>query len=292
MAADRRQRHGERKIAMSDARPSISALISDVDGTLVTGAKELTERTKKAVAALHRRGIGFAIVSARPPEGLRMFIEPLKLSGPIAGFNGGGFVRPDMTVIEEQLLDPGVARRTVEFLEGRGVDAWVFSRGRWFIRDPNGPNVGLEERTVQFPPTIVAEFGAALDTVNKLVGTSDDYDLLAKCEAEAQQMLGRDAAATRSQLYYLDVTHPDANKGAAVRTLARLMGLPPGEIAVIGDGKNDVAMFAESPFSIAMGNASADVQQKARFVTASNEDDGFAQAVERYLLAAGAENAA
>jgi hypothetical protein len=277
---------------MTDGRSRISALVSDVDGTLVTGAKELTSRTKEAVAALQARGIGFAIVSARPPEGLRMLIEPLKLSGLVAGFNGGAFARPDMTIVEEHLLDPAIARRTVEFFDRSGVDTWVFSRGRWLIRNPAGANVGREQHTVQFPPTIVPEFGAALDSVHKLVGTSDDYDLLARCEAEAQQMLGAAAAASRSQPYYLDVTNPEANKGDAVVTLARLLGTPLSEVAVIGDGSNDVAMFARSDFSIAMGNASPEVQRKARFVTASNEEDGFAEAVERYILASGAENAA
>jgi hydroxymethylpyrimidine pyrophosphatase-like HAD family hydrolase len=145
---------------------------------------------------------------------------------------------------------------------------------------------------VQFPPVVVPDFGAALDSVHKLVGTTDDYDLLARCEAEARQMLGVAAAATRSQPYYLDVTNPEANKGAAVVTLARLLGVPLSEVAVIGDGRNDVAMFARSDFSIAMGNASPEVQGKARFVTASNEEDGFAEAVERYILPGGAEYAA
>jgi hydroxymethylpyrimidine pyrophosphatase-like HAD family hydrolase len=104
-------------------------------------------------------------------------------------------------------------------------------------------------------------------------------------------MLGADAAATRSQLYYLDVTNPDANKGVAVGVFAKLLGVPPDEVAVIGDGKNDVAMFEKSSFSIAMGNASAEVQRQARFITASNEEDGFAHAVERYLLAVDGEAA-
>jgi Cof subfamily protein (haloacid dehalogenase superfamily) len=277
---------------MTGRPPRISVLVSDVDGTLVTGTKQLTARTKEAVAALQARGIGFAIVSARPPEGLRMFIEPLKLSGLVAGFNGGAFVRPDMTIVEEHLLDPAIARRTVEFFDRHGVDTWVFSRGRWLIRNPTGANVGREQRTVQFPPTIVPEFGVALDAVHKLVGTTDDYDLLARCEAEVQQMLGATAAASRSQPYYLDVTNPQANKGAAVVTLARLFGVSLAEVAVIGDGSNDVAMFAKSDFSIAMGNASPEVRRRARFLTASNEEEGFAEAVERYVLAAGKESAA
>ncbi len=220
-----------------------------------------------------------------------MFVEPLQLSSPLAGFNGGAFVRPDMALIEDRVLAPQVARRTLDFLDSRGVDAWLFSGGRWFVRNPNGPKVAHEERTVQFAPTVVAEFDA-LDTVHKLVGVSDDYDLLARCEAETQAMLGAAASAARSQPYYLDVTHPEANKGMAVRTLAGLMGVPLEEVAVIGDGTNDIAMFAQCPFSIAMGNASDEVKQKARFVTASNAEDGFAQAVERYLLNRTAESAA
>ena len=169
-----------------------------------------------------------------------------------------------------------VAQRTLSFLESQGVDAWLFSQGRWFVRNPQGPHVAHEEHTVQFPPTVVADFGAALDTAHKLVGVSNDYDLLARCEAETQAMLGPAASAARSQPYYLDVTHPEANKGMAVRRLAALMGVPLDEVAVIGDGRNDLARFAEVPFSIAMGNASDEVKASARVVTASNEEDGLA----------------
>jgi Cof subfamily protein (haloacid dehalogenase superfamily) len=266
-------------------RPAISALISDVDGTLVTTNKVLTERARKAVADLHRRGIAFAIVSARPPEGMRMFVEPLGLSRVMAGFNGGAFVRPDLTLLEERVLAPDVAHRALALLDSKGIDAWVFAHGKWIIRNAKGPKVDHEAMTVQFGPTVVSDFGSALDAVHKMVGVSDDHALLARCEAEMQGLIGRSAAVARSQAYYLDVTHPNANKGAAVHTLAKLMGVPIEEVAVIGDGLNDVAMFAQSSFSIAMGNASDEVKAKARFVTESNEDDGFARAVERYLLA-------
>jgi Cof subfamily protein (haloacid dehalogenase superfamily) len=265
-------------------RRRISALISDVDGTLVPTAKVLTQRAKEAVAALHARGVAFAIVSARPPEGMRMFVEPLRLSRVMAGFNGGAYVRPDLTLLEERVLPPDVARRALDFLDDKRVDAWVFAHGRWIIRNPRGPRVDHEAMTVQFAPTVVSDFGASLDAVHKMVGVSDDHDMLARCETELQGLLGRSAAVARSQPYYLDATHPDANKGVAVRTMATLMGVPLEEVAVIGDGLNDIAMFAQCPFSIAMGNASDEVKAKARFVTASNEEDGFALAVERYLL--------
>jgi hydroxymethylpyrimidine pyrophosphatase-like HAD family hydrolase len=91
------------------------------------------------------------------------------------------------------------------------------------------------------------------------------------------------ASAARSQPYYIDVTYPEANKGFVVECLSRELGIPAGEIATIGDMPNDVLMFRKSGFSIAMGNASRDVRSQADAVTASC-NDGFAKAVERYLL--------
>ena len=91
-------------------------------------------------------------------------------------------------------------------------------------------------------------------------------------------------SAARSQPYYADVTHPDANKGSVARYLSQSYGIPAEEIATIGDMPNDVLMFAHSGLSIAMGNASPEVQRAARRVTTSNEDEGFANAVERYIL--------
>ena len=102
-----------------------------------------------------------------------------------------------------------------------------------------------------------------------------------------QAAFGRDASASRSQTYFLDLTHPEANKGAVVTTLSKLLGIPPTKIATIGDMPNDVLMFSKSGLSIAMGNASPQVQRSAHHVTASNREDGFAVAVERFVVGAG-----
>jgi Cof subfamily protein (haloacid dehalogenase superfamily) len=264
----------------------ISLLLSDVDGTLVTKDKILTEATKRAVAALRARNILFAICSARPPRGLRMLIEPLAITTPIIGFNGGILATPDLAVIEQHPVAPDVARRAVDFMAADGAQIWVFSGEDWLVRDLTSPRIELEERSVQFPPIVVAEFGRALDAAHKIVGVSNDFARLARCEAAAHALFGEVASVVRSQLYYLDITHPLANKGTALLTLAKLLAIPAAEIAVIGDGSNDVAMFTECGLSIAMGNAAPEVQQQAQFVTASNEDEGFAKAVERYLLGA------
>jgi Cof subfamily protein (haloacid dehalogenase superfamily) len=262
----------------------ISALISDVDGTLVTSAKILTERSRQAVAELHRRGIGFAIISGRPPRGMRMFIEPLSLTAPIAGFNGGAFTATDLTPIEDHLLAPETAQRAHDLLRARGVDVWVFSGLDWLLANADNAHVATEIRAVHFQPTLVRSLEPSLAAAFKVVGVSEDHDLLARCEHELQAALGDGASASRSQPYYLDITHPTANKGVAVERLARLMNVPLSEVAVIGDNHNDVGMFAQGGLSIAMGNAVPEVRKQAKVATASNDKEGFAEAVQRYIL--------
>ena len=125
-----------------------------------------------------------------------------------------------------------------------------------------------------------------LDAAIKIVGVSEDLALVARCEAELSAHPGREASAARSQPYYLDITHPDANKGMVVREAARLLKIPLEQIATIGDMPNDLPMLRIAGLSIAMGNASPDVQRVARHVTSSNEEEGFANAVDSFILGA------
>ncbi len=122
----------------------------------------------------------------------------------------------------------------------------------------------------------------------KITGVSDDLDLVARAETEARKRVGTRATAARSQPYYLDVTHKDANKGFVLDYLCKLYGLRRDEVATLGDQPNDVPMFEGAGISVAMGQASDAVKQAATVTTASNEDEGFAKAVERYVLGEGA----
>ena len=266
------------------AASKISLVLADVDGTLVTAEKVLTARAGAAVRALRTADIAFAITSGRPPRGMAMLIDPLALQTPVAGFNGGIFVKPDMTIMEEHVLAADVAKHAIEVILNNRMDVWVYSGKDWLIRDPKAPHVAREQWTVKFAPMVVENFEDVLSRAVKIVGVSDDHDLVARCEKDAQDALGANASAARSQPYYLDVTHPDANKGAVVTILAKLLAVPAGEIATIGDMPNDVLMFRKSGLSIAMGNASPDVQAQADLVTDSYDDEGFAKAIERFIL--------
>ena len=264
--------------------PPIRLLLADVDGTLVTNDKALTPRAVEAVRKLGEAGVLFAVTSGRPPRGMSMLIEPLGLTTPIAAFNGGIYTRDDMTVISEQDVPAQVVAPAISLMGSCGLDVWLYRGADWYVRDPNGPHVAREKATVRFDPVVVAGYDDLTDGVVKIVGVSDDVNAVAAAADAARDKFGDHVSASRSQPYYLDVTHPDANKGSVAKYLSQIFEIPPDQIATIGDMPNDVLMFAHSGLSIAMGNASHEVQRAARRVTATNEDEGFAKAVERYVL--------
>jgi hypothetical protein len=259
-------------------------VVSDVDGTLVRSDKSVSPRTAEAARALQDAGVKLAIVSSRPPRGLRAIISRLNIAMPVAGFNGGVIASPDLSITTSHLITADVARHAVEAIEASGANAWVFSGEDWFIRERNGPRVALEERTVGFGPTVVPDFAAVIGTAAKIVAVSDDFAVLTKLQGEVREQLSGRANMVRSQTYYLDFTHPLANKGQALIELTRLMGVSTANTVAIGDGENDVDMFAQAGLSIAMGNAGTEVKEAADFVTSSNDDDGVAAAIDWFVI--------
>jgi Cof subfamily protein (haloacid dehalogenase superfamily) len=283
------------------ASKKISILLADVDGTLVDSQKRLTARAKAAIQKLHEVGVKFAVTSGRPPRGMKMIADQIRLSAPIAAFNGGMLVEPDtLKVLTQQTLDAETAQSVIQRIGEFGLDVWVYAGVDWYIRDLNSPHRDKEERTVQFLPTVVKNFDEAFKQgVAKVVGVNDDYDLVAKAEkgiveefehnvCAKRTMTSRDCepsvSAARSQPYYLDVTHPRANKGFVVEMLGNILKIPPEEFATIGDMPNDVLMFEKSGYSIAMGQASAEVKKSATYVTAGMDEEGFAKGVEDFIL--------
>ncbi len=275
-------------ISAADSKTALQPIrlvIADVDGTLVTQDKILTPRAIEAVASLRAANIKFAVTSGRPPRGMAMLIDPLKLDEPIAAFNGGVLIKPDLTtVVSQNFLPSDVVSQVIQLIQNHKLDTWVYTDKDWVVRDVNAPHVAREQWTVKFPPTVTSDIVGLKDRIAKVVGVSDDLEAVKRCEKDVQDACGSHASAARSQPYYLDVTHPNANKGEVVLTLAKLLNIPAGAIATIGDMPNDVLMFKKSGLSIAMGNASDEVQKAATCVTTANEDEGFANAMEKFIL--------
>jgi Cof subfamily protein (haloacid dehalogenase superfamily) len=271
---------------VTDRQADVRLVIADVDGTLLTPDKLLTPRARAAVRDVIKAGIAFTITSGRPPRGMKMVIDDLHLQSPITAFNGGLFLQPDLSVIQEHVIPSEVIAPIVDILTKHALDVWSYTDTEWRVPSRHGPHVDREEWTVKFAPAVGAIFPGAADRVIKIVGVTDDQNAMASAIADVRRAFGEHVSAALSQPYYLDITHPSANKGEVVDVVSRLLSVPVAQIATIGDMPNDVLMFERSGVSIAMANATADVQRAARFVTSSNTEEGFALAMERFVLPA------
>jgi Cof subfamily protein (haloacid dehalogenase superfamily) len=266
--------------------PRIRLVLSDVDGTLVTSDKVLTEATIAVVERLKAEGILFAITSGRPPRGLTMLIEPLDLTTPLAAFNGGLIVNRELATLKELAVRDEIVGPIIKILSAQGLSVWVYQGTDWFVLDLNGLHVAHESDVCQFGPSKLENFDQVRGDIIKVVGVSDNPEVVATATTSLNEQFAHDVSATSSQTYYIDVTHRDANKGSVVDYLARTLSIETSEIATIGDMSNDVLMFARSGMSIAMGNASDEVKGSATHVTKSNEDEGFSHAIEHFLFGA------
>ena len=264
---------------------SIRLLLADVDGTLLTNDKTLTPAAIDAIGELRNVDVALTIVSSRPPRGMRMLIEPMGLNCAMAGLNGGIYFNADLSIIRSYKLVPSAAKKAVDLIQSAGLDVWLFTEREWLVQDRKAPHVEREVWILKFEPRVVRQYSTDdLAGAVKIVGVSDDPARIDYCEVALTSILGDHATVTKSQIYYVEVTDSQANKGVVVTSLSASLDIPVEDIATIGDMPTDTLMFHKSGFSIAMGNSSEAVKAQASAVTDTNENDGFAKAVRRYIL--------
>jgi Cof subfamily protein (haloacid dehalogenase superfamily) len=262
----------------------IELVLSDMDGTLLRKDHSLACAVVEAVKALGEAGIQFSLASSRPPRAMLEQARALGVTTPLAGFNGGRLVYPDGRVLESHAIDPEAVKAALDFFEGHPVDVWLFSGEDWLLKNYDAAHLETERHALGYDAVQVSDFTPYVACVQKIVATTADHQLLATLEAQVQTLLAGTAHAARSQAYYLDITALAADKGVALARLAELMGVRLEHTAVLGDGHNDVAMFKRAGLAIAMGQASDEVRAAADQVTGTNEEDGVAQAIDRFIL--------
>ena len=253
----------------------IQLVLCDMDGTLLMPDHSISSRTLAAVKALQAMGVYFTLASGRPPKAMRDQIKQLGIELPSAAFNGGVLVHADGSYLQSYPLPYEAVKTTLQILLAQPeVEVWVFADDQWILRDPLGPMVPREHAALGFDPLVVTDFEAY----------SDNASLLIELEHQLQGALGDQAIASRSQAFYLDVTALQANKGDALVTLSGLLEVPLANTLVIGDGGNDPAMFKRAGISVAMGQADGEIRRQADYVTSANDEEGVAQALERFVL--------
>ncbi|HEY4932704.1 MAG TPA: HAD family hydrolase [Terriglobales bacterium] len=267
-----------------NSTPRVALVLSDIDGTLLDNNKNLTPGAPAAVQRLYHAGLRFTLASARPPRLTRELVRELHVGEPIACFNGALFVSPDETVLHQLPMAPSDAQQVANHIFQSGFDLWVYAGTDWYVSNPIGPHVKHQEELMKCKATPLHTHDLSQFHVLKMVGVSDDFAAVAEAEKRMAELCCMSISATRSSPYYLDVTDAKANKGQVALTLSEMLHIPTSEIVTIGDMNTDALMFRQTGVSIAMGNALDDVKAQAKFVTKSNEEDGFAYAMDRFVL--------
>lgn len=269
---------------MSD--PTIRLLVSDVDGTLVRHDKSIGDATVAAAHRLVAAGGAMTLISARPPSGILPLARKLGLVHPIGAFNGGTIVKMDGTVIEAHHIEASASRDAIDIIQKAGVLVWAFVDGKWYADDAVNSHYPRERLSAMIDEIIVDHFDDFHGRIDKIVAVTDDRDEMARVEGALKDALGTRANVACSQPYYCDITHPVANKGDGIVFLSDAIGIPLTETAAIGDMPNDIPMLLRAALPIAMGQAKDAVKDVAKEVSASNDDDGVAVAIERFILPA------
>src|ERR1041384_8098178 len=177
--------------AATNGPEQLRLVVADVDGTLVTPDKSPTPQARSAVRHVMEAGIAFTITSGRPPLGMKMLIDDLHLRDTITAFNGGLFVRPDLSVIRERLVPREAVQSVIDILAKDALDVWIYTDTDWRVRSRHAPHVDREEWTVKFPPTVVGTFADVFDRGVKIVGARGDHEAMARCVAQGQQTGGQ-----------------------------------------------------------------------------------------------------
>jgi Cof subfamily protein (haloacid dehalogenase superfamily) len=269
----------------------IRLFVSDVDGTLVRHDKSLSDGNVAAARRLVAAGVAMSLISARPPGGMLWIAEKIGLPGPFAAFNGGTLFDADGTIRSAARLDDALAAECLRLI-GERCETWLFTRGQWYAHSGKGTHPDRERLAAGLEPSVRSDFSGLVSQIDKLVAVTDDSALLDTIEREAKARFGGEANIVRSQAYYLDFTAPAANKGDGLAALATAEGVPLSEVAVAGDMDNDLPMFARAAHSYAMGQASARVREAASEVSATNDEDGVAVAIDRLLSGRGVSSGA
>lgn len=263
-------------------KPNVDLIVSDIDGTLITSDHVITPATKRTALELRMNGIHLCLASSRPPRSIKPIAHELGLRAPFAAFNGALIQLPDDQLLASSVLPSNITQRIRGMAALLGLDVWLYDQKDWYV-NMRTPFVDREAQTAGFMPrTDVYMQQLKRDNVKlTVVGTPD---VVLKAQERIRGEMGTVVSVSRSKPRFLDVTAFGWDKAALLGRLSKLLSIPPQNIAAIGDGPNDVGLFRQSGLSIAMGQAVDNIKQQAIHVTASNDEDGWARGIEKFIL--------
>ena len=263
-------------------------IVLDLDGTLTNNKKEITPRTKHALMQAQAAGVHVVLASGRPTYGIVPLAEELKLKesgGYILAFNGGKII--DCTnneVLFEQKLNEQLVPHLYQEAKKAGMEILTYQGEGIAATNKDDEYVQHEAFINKMPVMQYDDFlNQLVYPINKCLIVGDPTPLHELELRLAKELEGK-MDVYRSADFFLECVPLGIDKARSLDRLISSFGISREEIIACGDGYNDLSMIRFAGLGVAMANAAKDIQSEADFVTLSNEEDGVAHVIERFIL--------
>jgi len=263
----------------------IRLIAIDLDGTLLNDDHTISPRTEHTLKRAMAAGVQVVIATGRPRRTSVPFLKQLGLTSPGVFLQGLAIFDGDGTLRHEQFLEPETARKAIRFAEEHDYTLMAYNSHRIICRRRN-----------QYTKIMAGYFEPSPDEMESMLTLPDkepigklifihDPEVIPGIRARVEGLLASHATLVLSRPEFLEVLPPGASKGAGLKRLLDDEGIAPEHVLALGDGENDLEMIQLAGIGVAMGNATDHLKKVANHVTDSNNDDGVAKAVERFVLA-------
>jgi len=265
---------------------TIRLVAIDLDDTLLRDDWTISPRVIQAIQKAQAQGVKITIATGRMTISARPYAEQLGLDVPMITYHGAMIQQVlSRDILFRCVIPSTLATEIVEDVARLGVHAQIYLKDRVITPELNDwsdeyariASVRIEEADLSI---LLSQEPEGVEKI-LLMGEESALDQLAPL---LRQRYGEMVHITKSKPCFLEITHSSVNKGVALAALAERLGIDQSEVMAIGDSFNDLEMINYAGFGVAMGNARQEIQDRADYVTATNEEDGVAEAIERYVL--------
>lgn len=263
-------------------------LVLDIDGTLTNSRKEITPATKRGIQEIMMRGHKVILASGRPTPGMRRYEQELELEkygGYLLSFNGGRIVECRTgEIVYQRTLPPVVIPKLYQFAKANGCGLVTYLGDKIISAFEPDEYIELESRINGMDVRVVEDFKNFVDfDVNKCLMTAP-VDSAPELEKQLQQKYGDILSIYRSEPFFIEIMPKNVDKATSLNRMLESIGLTREDAICCGDGFNDISMIRYAGLGVAMGNAQPAVKEAADYITATNDEDGLVQVIDRFIL--------
>ena len=283
----------------------IKLIATDIDGTLLNAAHEISQENQEAIKFAQEHGITVVIATGRAFYEANTPVAETDLKVPYICLNGAEVRDETFNIMSTSHLNHSLVSKITSTLKEKDIYYQVYTNRGIYTENPQRDleiYIDIAERAGQKADVEKIENSIQKRIDNGTLKIVDNYDKiedipgelimkilafdsdLGKIDLVGQELAqSPNLAVSSSSRGNLEITHSDAQKGIALSTIAKQLGIDLKDVMALGDNLNDVSMLERVGYSVAMDNAAPEVKTVAKYVTDSNENSGVGKAIKKFL---------